>query len=263
MATHLPHDHDGGLTVDLPRLLSRRRMLGFGGAGLAGALLGGCGGDDSASGTAEVGEGEIPEETSGPYPGDGSNGPNALATSGVVRRDIRSSFGGASATAEGVPLTIRLTVVELDDGKSTPLEGAAVYLWQCDRESQYSMYSQAVTGENYLRGVQVADAKGVLEFTSIFPGAYAGRWPHIHFAVYQDVETASSAGTKLRTSQLALPEDVCKLVYATEGYEASVRNLAQSDLDTDNVFADGYKLQLAKTTGSVSNGYVATLTVPV
>ena len=256
MTAHHAHDHDHaheGLAADMPRLLSRRRMLGLGGAGLA-ALLTGCGdddkpiaspstptptpagtpapgGSDSASNVA-VGAGKIPAETAGPFPGDGSNGPDALTASGVVRKDIRTSFGDASGTAEGIPLTVRLTVVQLADGVSTPIEGAAVYLWHCDREGRYSMYSQGVTDENYLRGVQVADAKGVLEFTTIFPAAYPGRWPHIHFEVYQDLKTATSAGTKLRTTQLALPEDVCKTVYATSGYEASVKSLAGTSLTT-------------------------------
>lgn len=266
----------------MPRLLSRRRMLGFGGAGLA-ALLAGCGEDSNPiaqaptptpsatpagsdgrpAGASPSEEGEIPEETAGPFPGDGSNGPDALTASGVVRKDIRTSFGDASGTAEGVRLTIRLTIVQLEDGVSTPIEGAAVYLWHCDREGRYSMYSQGATEENYLRGVQVADARGVLEFTSIFPAAYSGRWPHIHFEIYQDLKTATSAGTKLRTTQLALPEDVCTTVYASTGYEASVRNMSSTSLTSDNVFSDGVTLQLAKTTGSVTQGYVASLTVPV
>ena len=78
---------------------------------------------------------------------------------------------------------------------------------------------QGVEDENYLRGVQAADAKGYVEFTSIFPAAYDGRWPHMHFEVYQTVADAQNATNKLRTSQLAFPEDVCDKVYATEGYE--------------------------------------------
>jgi len=80
---------------------------------------------------------------------------------------------------------------------------------------------------------------------------------------HRDVESATSGGSKLRTSQLALPEDVCSKVYATDGYEQSVGNLSQVSLDSDNVFSDGYSLQLAKVTGSAGDGYVATLNVPV
>src|SRR5699024_6206940 len=111
---------------------------------------------------------EIPDETAGPYPGDGSNGPDALEQSGIVRSDIRSSFGDASATAEGVPMTLELTISDLaNDG--VPFEGVAVYVWHCDRSGEYSLYGQSIADENYLRGVQVADRDGKVRFTSIFP----------------------------------------------------------------------------------------------
>ena len=128
---------------------------------------------------------------------------------------------------------------------------------------EYSLYSEDVASENYLRGVQEAGADGSLEFTSIFPAAYDGRWPHIHFEVYQSLDDATSATNKLRTSQLALPEDACNEVYATEGYEASVGNLASTSLSRDMVFSDGYSLQMATVTGSVDEGYVASLNIPV
>jgi protocatechuate 3,4-dioxygenase beta subunit len=267
------HDHDRGLSHDLPTLLSRRRALTLlGGAGLAAALAG-CGvtgADDStggsptassAAGTASDGT-EIPEETAGPYPGDGSNGVNVLTESGIVRSDITSSFGSASGVAQGVPLTIKLKVLDTGNG-SVGLQGAAVYLWHCDREGRYSLYSQGITQENYLRGVQEAGGDGSVQFTSVYPAAYSGRWPHIHFEVYPSLEAATTASGKLRTSQLALPEAPCRLVYATEGYRQSLQNLAQTSLDTDNVFSDGYSLQLATVTGTVTDGMTATLDVPV
>jgi protocatechuate 3,4-dioxygenase beta subunit len=217
------------------------------------------GGDSSV----DVAEGEIPEETAGPYPGDGSNGPNVLSESGVVRSDITSSFGDASGVAEGVPMTVKLKVYDLNGDDAAPLAGAAIYLWHCDREGNYSMYDGGAAGENYLRGVQEAADDGSLEFTTIFPACYSGRWPHMHFEVYESLDAATNATNKLRTSQLALPQDVCEMVYATEGYEQSVSNLAQVSLDSDGIFSDGYSLQMAKVTGSLEDGYVATLNVPV
>jgi protocatechuate 3,4-dioxygenase beta subunit len=183
-----------------------------------------------------------------------------LTDSAVVRRDIRSSFGSYSGTAEGIPLTVTLTVLDLDNG-ATGLSGAAVYLWHCDRDGNYSLYSAAQ--QNYLRGVQVTDASGKVTFTSIFPACYSGRWPHIHFEVYKSLDAASSGGTKLKTSQLALPEDVCKVAFTADGYDASVSNLSQVSLATDNVFSDGWSSELATVKGSVADGYTATLNVPV
>jgi protocatechuate 3,4-dioxygenase beta subunit len=277
--THEVEEHDRGLSHDLPTLLSRRRALALlGGAGLAAALAG-CGvtgGDDGATGSTAAGNAAapgsaasggssgsgIPEETAGPYPGDGSNGVNVLTESGIVRSDITRSFGSASGVAAGVPLTIKLKVLDTGNG-SAALQGAALYVWHCDRDGRYSMYSEGVTEENYLRGVQETTGDGTVTFTSIYPAAYSGRWPHVHFEVYPSLEAATTASGKLRTSQLALPEATCKQVYATDGYSQSLQNLAQTSLETDMVFSDGYSLQLAKLTGSVADGYTATLNVPV
>jgi len=139
-----------------------------------------------------------------------------------------------------------------------------VYLWHCDRAGGYSLYSPGVEGENYLRGVQQADEQGRLSFTSVFPGAYPGRWPHVHFAVYESVDAATGGGTPTTTSQLALPEDVCAEVYGTAGYEQSAENLAGTSLDGDMVFADdGAEHQLAAVSGDAASGLTAALDVPV
>jgi protocatechuate 3,4-dioxygenase beta subunit len=203
----------------------------------------------------------IPEETAGPYPGDGSNGPNVLSASGVVRSDIRSSFAGLSGTADGIPLTITLTIVSAST--CAPLAGRAVYLWHCDRQGRYSLYSSGVTNQNYLRGTQEADASGRVSFVSIFPGCYSGRWPHIHFEVYPTLAAAASVANKVATSQIALPKEACDAAYATSGYESSVTNLSRITLQSDNVFSDGASLELATMVGSASGGYQASLTVAI
>jgi protocatechuate 3,4-dioxygenase beta subunit len=217
-------DHDRGLSFDLPTLMSRRRALGVLSGSVMTAALAACGSSPkraatSASGSSADGTGEIPDETAGPYPGDGSNGPNVLTESGIVRSDIATSFGEASGVAGGIPTV----------AGGTPLAGAAVYLWHCNIDGHYSMYDQDVAEENYLRGVQESDSDGKVRFRSIFPAAYAGRWPHIHFGVY----------------------------------EQSVRNLAQTSLDTDNVFSDGYASQLATTSGTVDSRIAIKLNVGV
>ena len=272
------HDHDRGLSHDLPILISRRRALGVIGGGVA-FVLAGCSSDDdkaattdaatstatTETATTETTSGDtaaVPEETGGPYPGDGSNGPNVLTESGVVRQDITTSFGDASGTAEGVPTTVELTLIDVHGGGG-PLAGAAVYLWHCNRDGAYSLYDQSIADQNYLRGVQESDKDGKLSFKTIYPAAYSGRWPHIHFEVYENLEAATAAQTKLRTSQIALPEDACTKVFATAGYEQSVQNMKSSSLDTDNVFSDGYASQLATASGSVSDGMTLKLNVGV
>ncbi len=272
-----PHDEvvDQGLGFDLGTLRSRRHALRFLGLGAAVAGLAACGtngetGSDSPTttttspaGTAAAGAaGEIPDETAGPFPGDGSNGPDVLSRSGIVRGDIRSSFDGASGTAEGVPMTLELTITDLT--KAAPFEGAAVYVWHCTREGGYSMYSPGVEDQNFLRGVQIAGDAGKVRYTSVFPACYDGRWPHIHFEVYPDRASITDAGNAIATSQVALPQDTCEAVYGQRGYEASVQALARVSLDSDNVFADdGGRSQLATVTGDVTNGYTVALAVGV
>lgn len=204
----------------------------------------------------------IPGETGGPFPADGSNGPNVLAETGIVRRDIRSSLGAGGTVAPGIPLTVALTIVDTANG-CRPLNGAAVYIWHCDRNGLYSMYDRGAATETYLRGVQPTDAAGVATFTSIFPAAYTGRWPHVHFEIFPSLAAAGSTANKLATSQLAIPRDVCEVAFATPGYEASVTELARLSLESDNVFRDGWDLQLATLAGNPTSGYTATLVVGV
>lgn len=258
-------DHDLGLSHDLPRLISRRRALGVLLGGFGSAVVVACGGsssEDPSATAAAASADQIPEETAGPFPGDGSNGPNVLSESGVVRSDLTRSVGDASGVAEGVPTTVNLKLIDVANGGG-PLAGAAVYLWHCDREGRYSLYDGAIAGENYLRGVQESGADGALTFTTIFPAAYQGRWPHMHFEIYESLAAATAGQGKLRTTQLAIPQDVCEAVYATAGYEQSVQNLAATSLDDDMVFSDGYRSQLASVSGSVEDGYTLTLNVGV
>jgi protocatechuate 3,4-dioxygenase beta subunit len=278
----MDEDHRG-LVYDIRTLVDRRRALGiFGGIGLT-SLLAACTPGDtepsaSATGTATPSATatptpsptaeasgpltEVPDETGGPFPGDGSNGVNVLDDSGIVRSDIRSSFGSSTAVAEGVPLTIELTVRDAATGSA--LVGAGVYLWHCDRDGNYSLYSDGLEDVNYLRGVQETDAMGTARFTSIYPACYTGRWPHIHFEVYSDVANAVASGPIVKTSQIALPEEVNALVYATSGYEQSVQNVSQVSLAGDNVFRDdGGIHQIATMSGSAASGYTAALTIGV
>ena len=274
-------EHEGNDLQGLTRPVSRRGALELlGGLGLA---VAGCsGGSDSngATGTTKATSATtspttsttggstaatvtscapIPEETGGPFPGDGTNGPDVLSESGVVRRDITKSFDGATGTAEGVPYTISFTIVNVDRG-CAPLTGAAVYVWHCDRDGNYSMYQNA-SGANYLRGVQETDANGNVTFTTIYPAAYSGRWPHVHFEVYPSVADATKGTNKVATSQLALPKDVCEAVYATNGYDQSTSNLSRVSLASDMVFSDGVSLQTPSMTGNATSGYVSSLVV--
>jgi protocatechuate 3,4-dioxygenase beta subunit len=204
----------------------------------------------------------FPTETGGPFPADGTNGPNVLNQAGVVRTDLRESFVGLRGTATGSPLAVRLRVLDLDAG-CTPRRGIAVYAWHCDGDGRYSLYSAGATDQNWCRGVQVTDGDGTVAFTTVFPGAYPGRYPHLHFEVYASAASAAAGGPKLLTSQLAFPEAACTAVYAQPGYEASQRNFPQTPIARDNVFRDGVGQQMATVTGTAPGGLTAALTLAV
>ncbi|MEZ5179502.1 MAG: hypothetical protein R2746_14825 [Acidimicrobiales bacterium] len=192
-ADHEIHDHDRGLAFDLGTMLGRRRVLTLlAGAGVA--TLVGCGsssgsssssttvaagsssttaGGSSSSGSSSGSSEAIPEETAGPYPGDGTNGVDVLTASGIVRSDIRSSFGEYSGTAAGVDTTVTLRVLDASTGSA--LAGAAVYLWHATQDGRYSLYTDAQ--QNYLRGVQEAarTARSRSPRSSPAPTTAAGR----------------------------------------------------------------------------------------
>jgi protocatechuate 3,4-dioxygenase beta subunit len=277
----LPHPDDEvvdqGAAFDVTTLVTRRALLGLVGVGAV-TTLAACAAPAvstsptatatptaSAAATSTAGglpSAEIPDETAGPYPGDGSNGPDVLEQSGVVRRDIRSNVGG-STPVEGELLDLTLRITDMANGDA-PFAGAAVYAWHCDAQGRYSMYSSGVEGETWLRGVQVADADGQVTFTTIVPGCYAGRWTHIHFEVYPDVGSITDSTAAIATSQVAFPASLLDTVYALPSYDGSARNLSQITLQSDNVFGDdGGALQMATIGGSAAAGYTATLTVRV
>lgn len=179
----------------------------------------------------------LPHATAGPFPADGTNRAggrpaNVLTARGVIRQDLRPSFAGLSPVAGGTRLDLD---IRLTDTACTPLPGRALYVWMCDAAARYSIYE--APDRNYLRGMGLADGQGRIRFTAVFPGCYRGRWPHVHFEVFDDPATAISGRAARLTSQFAFPEDVSRRVYTDAGtYPGSTRNLSALSYDRDVVF---------------------------
>ena len=279
--------------IQIERMRQRRQMLTWLASGGAAAFLASCGGSGDSSSSSSTSSSDSsssttsgsssssstttsciadPTETNGPYPSDGSNSANGsvsniLTSSGIVRSDIRSSFGSSTTTAPGLPLTLTITLVN-SNMSCEPLQAYAIYMWHCDSGGNYSIYSNGLSNENYLRGVQVTDASGLATFTTVFPGCYAGRYPHIHFEIYPGLASATSYKNSVLISQMAMPSAICTTVYnSVSGYSQSVSNFSQVSVSSDNVFGDNTSAQIAQQTPSLSgdttNGFTGTLLIGV
>jgi protocatechuate 3,4-dioxygenase beta subunit len=229
--------------------LSRRRALTKLGGLAAAALGGGAWGarelvdapaaDAASSGPAAVASGLVscvltPEQTEGPY----------YVAGAPVRRDVTEGRPGAA-------LTLRLSVVDVSSCK--PIKGASVEIWHCDAGGVYSGVAQQSTqSEEFLRGVQRTDAKGLAIFRTIYPGWYQGRTVHIHTKVHV-------AGNVVHTGQLYFADPVTDAVYTRTPYSSRPNRDPRNA--GDSIYRNGGKrstLRLAKAgsgyTGSIAMG---------
>ncbi|MBI1967306.1 MAG: intradiol ring-cleavage dioxygenase [Gemmatimonadetes bacterium] len=203
---------DPGNRAAHARDLTRREMLSLIGAAGAAALVRG-----SEPAAAHTGTGPslscvvTPAETQGPY----------FVDELLHRADIRGDPTD-NAVKDGAPLRVKMTVHRIDGASCTPLTGAHVDLWQCDALGVYSDVRDFqglfdTRGKKFLRGYQVTDRNGAAEFTTIYPGWYSGRTPHIHFKIRLFAERQK---TYEFTSQLYFDDATTDGVYAQAPYNA-------------------------------------------
>ena len=190
-------------------------------------------------------------ETDGPYPLYA-----ILSNSILTRSDITEG-------KTGVPLTLTLTLLDLGNG-CTPISGAGIYIWHCDKDGVYSGYATSTnagsTSTTFLRGVQVTDSNGQITFTTIYPGWYAGRITHIHAQVY--LNDSLVEGSAVATTQLAFPIDITTAVYDSSLYTKG-QNTSVTSFSADNVFSDGTSTEMLSLSGDTTSGYTATMTISI
>lgn len=222
--------------------MERKKFLSKGIAALGLAIVApmatSCKKDDDTSGGGGSGSCTVsPSETNGPYP--------IISPSSYVRSNIVGD-------RTGVAMTLTVTVQDLSNG-CTALAGVLVDVWHCDKDGNYSQYG-SYTSVNWLRGRQTTDSSGKVTFTSIFPGWYTGRAPHIH------IEILSASGTSLLVSQLAFPVDVYTTVYASTGYNGA----PDTSNAADSIFSGSLSANMVDAaTGSVAAGYTILKTITV
>ena len=251
----MEHLHDDDAPVGT--LLTRREAVTLlGGIGATGLLtLYGCSSsgrleaDTVAQATGSTATCAVkPEMTEGPY----------FVDEKLDRRDIRSDTG-TGAVKEGTLFTLVFNVSRVQPNACTPLPDAQVDVWHCDA---LGVYSDAVDrsfntrGQNWLRGFQKTDSKGVATFTTVFPGWYPGRASHIHFKVRG---TAPSGSPFDFTSQLFFTEDFLTTAYAVAPYDSKSDSGRRRNA-ADGIFQRGGS-ELTVAPSRSSNGYEAALNI--
>ena len=167
-----------------------------------------------------------PAQTEGPY----------FVDERLNRADIRSDPADGSMR-EGAPLALKLVVSAVSGGKCSPLAGAMVDLWHCDAAGAYSGADDPgfnTKGKKFLRGYQVTDADGRVQFTTVYPGWYDGRTVHMHFKV----RGPAGAGRSYEfTSQLYFDDAFTDRVFTRSPYARREKRTVRNG--RDGIFRDG------------------------
>jgi len=245
-----------------PMEITRREALGVAGAagvGLTGLKLAGLAGGQTTPAEAAVSCSTVtPEKEPGPF----------FVDVRLNRSDVRTDISTGVAQA-GIPLSITLYVFSDDD--CTPYEGAAVDIWNANAEGVYSdEASESSAGTNYLRGYQVTDANGMVQFTTNMPGWYSGRSMHLHVEL-RTFDSSSNQTFEWQT-QLFFGDAIDSEVAATYPYTTNPNTPRVTD-ENDRVWQedwtgssdtgavdDGAEVTPALT-GSTSQGYSGTFNI--
>ena len=189
-----------------------------------------------------------PELTLGPY----------FVDEQLNRSDVRSEPSNNSVK-EGVLLTLAIGVYNVSQNSCDPIESAQVDIWHCDAAGIYSGVTDRTfntVGQKFLRGYQLTDATGKVQFLTIYPGWYSGRTVHIHFMI-RITDTDGNAYEFV--SQFFFDESLTDQVYSAQPYAAKgQRNTFNA---SDGIFNNGGDQLLLDITGDNANGYAATINI--
>ena len=189
-----------------------------------------------------------PEMTIGPY----------FVDEQLNRPDIR--INSADNTVKGgVPLTLNVVVASVGGNSCTPIEGAQVDIWHCDAQGQYSGVSDQGSdtgGQDFLRGYQLTNTGGGVQFQTIFPGWYSGRAVHIHFTI----RTKGADGADYQfTSQFFFDDTLTDQVHALEPYASNGQRDTRNS--NDNIYSGGGDQLLLNLQGDTTDGYTGSMSI--
>ncbi|TDZ74427.1 hypothetical protein CTRI78_v000810 [Colletotrichum trifolii] len=158
-----------------------------------------------------------------------------------IRSDLRDAEPGVDVVLDGQFIDVKTC---------EPITDIYWDLWNCNATGVYSGVQESSNGngddssnldKTFLRGVQKADADGVVQFTTKFPGHYAGRATHHHMVAWLDA-TARPQNNTLTSShaahigQLFWDQDLVEAVEALHPYNTNA--VAVTLNADDHVVAD-------------------------
>ena len=148
----------------------------------------------------------------------------------LLRSDIRSD-PKTGTVKYGVPLRLVFRVSQTAGRHCFPLTGARVDLWHCDAEGLYSEtkeWQSSTLGQQFLRGHQLTDRKGVASFSTIFPGWYPNRAVHVHFKIRTQPNEARG---REFTSQIYFDDALTDAIHAQPPYAQRGARKVRNDRD--------------------------------
>jgi protocatechuate 3,4-dioxygenase beta subunit len=178
------------------------------------------------------------------------------------RADIRRDPTNGVVSA-GIPLALRVAVSRVDGASCAPVRGAVVDIWQCDALGVYSDVNDEAgqfdtRGRRFLRGHQVTDRNGMVRFTTIYPGWYTGRTPHIHFKVRVPAAGAARPAHEF-TSQWYFDEAITDKVYARGPYAGRTGRRTRNE--NDGIFRREHGSDLLLRVSETKQGYEGAFSV--
>jgi len=236
------------------RRLNRRQTLAGLGSVSLGALLAACSDDDSPTASVETSEGNTStaepkgaaSDLASRFDDAASCSRTAEVTEGPFYFDVDRIRSEIREDREGAKLRLGVRVREA--GACEPIHNAVVDIWHCDATGSYSAFGDE-EGETYLRGAQVTNADGIVEFTTVYPSWYQGRTVHIHAKVHIDKQTAL-------TTQLFFSDDFSARVFEAEPYSDAGRD---SFNQNDSLYSEELELTLSEE----DEGYLGLITLDV
>lgn len=200
-----------------------------------------------------------PQVTQGPY----------FVDEKLFRSDIRTD-PTTGVIRTGIPLTLTIALQNSGSGSTcSPLAGAYVDIWHCDAKGIYSDESGYnpgggtgnvnSTGQKFLRGYQITDDNGQVQFTTIYPGWYSGRTIHIHVMV------RTYSGSKMLSefvSQIFFDDATNNVVLANSAYS---RTTARDTTNTNDMVYTGATnpSRMLATLTQTASGYAAAIAAGV